>query len=169
MDEARAVEAKESLERIGQAAVVIGLGAAGGQEAVRRAIQRTSDAVRPLAEAGRMLIVHSDATIPDGGCVGEEDRVRLLALPLPEVDRLAGIGRGAGDPWRALFDVCQKVGGNACALIGSELESIRGESIQGLVRPLMEGSCDLAVPYYRQQKLDGLINSGIVYPLTRAL
>ncbi|MCC6366224.1 MAG: hypothetical protein IT165_22120 [Bryobacterales bacterium] len=167
--EARPAEAKESLERVGEAAVVIGLGASGGQEAVRRAIRWASDAVRPLVDEGKALILHSDAAIPDGGCVGEEDRVRLVALPLPEVDRLAGIGQGAGDPWRALFDVCRKVGGKACALIGSELESIGGESIQGLIQPLLEGSCDLAVPYYRQQKLDGLINSGIVYPLTRAL
>lgn len=157
----------ESLERAGQADVVIGLGTAGGQEAARGAIERTSEAARKVVE-GKVLILHSDAAIADGGYEGEQDRVRLLGFPL-EVGRLAGAGQGTADPFRALFDVGRKVGAKACALIGSELESITRESVQGMVQPLLEGSCDLTVPYYRQHKFDGLINIGILYPLTRAL
>ena len=53
-------------------------------------------------------------------------------------------------------------------LLGSDAGSLGGEAMLGL-RQALEGNVDLAVPRYRTGPQEGLVNSALLYPLTRAL
>ena len=52
---------------------------------------------------------------------------------------------------------------------GALPEGISPATIQALVHPVIDAQFDLVLPSYARHKFDGLINRGVVYPLTRAL
>ncbi|MHB1022738.1 MAG: hypothetical protein ACYC46_12680 [Acidobacteriaceae bacterium] len=63
----------------------------------------------------------------------------------------------------------QQCGARACVMLGSEIDSLSPGAITALIRPVLEGNIDLAMPVYTLDALEGLLNSAILYPLTRAL
>jgi hypothetical protein len=65
--------------------------------------------------------------------------------------------------------VTEKMGARACCLVASELEGATPQWVCKLVQPLLESDFDLVAPYYAPRKLQGLLNSSIVYPLMRSL
>jgi glucosylglycerate synthase len=70
---------------------------------------------------------------------------------------------------QTLLEVTLAQGASACALIEPV---VRGEDVgwlRVLLDPIVEGGFDLACPSYARGRLDGLLNTGIAYPLTRAL
>ena len=70
---------------------------------------------------------------------------------------------------QSLFEISEKLGAKACCIISSRMESETSRWACDLVQPLLEGDFDFVVPYYAPRKLQGLLNSSIVYPLTRCL
>jgi len=54
-------------------------------------------------------------------------------------------------------------------LVGPEGGSLGAEALRELALPVASGSVDLALPYYDVPPSAGLMNSAILYPLTRAL
>jgi hypothetical protein len=70
---------------------------------------------------------------------------------------------------QSMFSVGEKLGTKACCLVSSNMESVTPRWVCQLVQPLLEADFDLVVPYYAPRKLQGLLNSSIVYPLTRCL
>jgi hypothetical protein len=58
---------------------------------------------------------------------------------------------------------------SACLLLGPECQSLSPEILRALVDGVLSGHCDLAVPRYDLGPRDGLVNSAILYPVTRAL
>lgn len=70
---------------------------------------------------------------------------------------------------QTLLEVTLAQGAPACALIEPV---VRGEDVgwlRVLLDPILEGGFDLTCPSYARSRLDGLLNTGIAYPLTRAL
>lgn len=68
-----------------------------------------------------------------------------------------------------LLELALAQGARACALLAPWQ---RGEDpgwLRTLLDPLLEGGFDVACPSYARGRLDGLLNTGIAYPLTRAL
>jgi hypothetical protein len=57
----------------------------------------------------------------------------------------------------------------ACLLLGPEAQSLSPESLVTLAEAIRTGHCDLATPHYSLGPRDGLVNSAILYPVTRAL
>jgi hypothetical protein len=70
---------------------------------------------------------------------------------------------------QSLFAATEKLGAKACCLVASQLENASPEWVCEFVQPLLESELDLVVPYYAPRKMQGLLNSAIVYPLTRSL
>ena len=54
-------------------------------------------------------------------------------------------------------------------ILGPEAGSLSYSAVQGLAQAALEGSTDLAVPRYDLPPNAGMVNSAILYPLTRAL
>jgi hypothetical protein len=58
---------------------------------------------------------------------------------------------------------------SACLLLGPEAQSLGPEALRALADAVVTTSTDLATPRYELGPRDGLVNSAILYPVTRAL
>ena len=58
---------------------------------------------------------------------------------------------------------------SACAVIGFDLAALQTNFLAPMMAPVLEKRCELAMPLYALGKFDGLLNSSILAPLTRAL
>jgi hypothetical protein len=57
----------------------------------------------------------------------------------------------------------------ACLLLGAEAQSLHPESLRALAAAVLTAKADLTTPRYSLGPRDGLVNSAILYPTTRAL
>jgi hypothetical protein len=69
----------------------------------------------------------------------------------------------------SLFAMTEKMGARACCLVASHMEGSTAQWISKILQPLLDSDFDLVVPYFAPRKLQGLLNSSMVYPLGRCL
>jgi hypothetical protein len=74
----------------------------------------------------------------------------------------------AGDFTNAL-QLAQKNNARAILMLGQESASLSSSGLRDLANAVMNSMADLAVPSYDLQPRAGLVNSSILYPLTRSL
>jgi glucosylglycerate synthase len=67
------------------------------------------------------------------------------------------------------FQLAQKHEARAILMLGPDAGSLSGAALHDLASAVLSASIDLAVPYYDLPPHAGLVNSAILYPLTRAL
>ncbi len=163
-----APETRERVENIGAADLVIGLPACSSSEcleAVAGELWSSGTADR------KTVLMYPTALVQAAARNGDERGARpnVQLLPYPFVPHQPGDGRVQADDLRPVFLVGQKLGTRACAVYGSDLDRSTPANVRSLVDPVLNQGFDLAVPYYARRKFDGLLNSGVVYPLTRAL
>ena len=60
-------------------------------------------------------------------------------------------------------------GATACLLLGPEAQSLQPQALRALADAVLTGQADLAVPHYELGPREGLVNSAMLYPLSRAL
>ncbi|MEO8737817.1 MAG: hypothetical protein ABI380_14905 [Edaphobacter sp.] len=67
------------------------------------------------------------------------------------------------------FKLAQDNQATACLLLGAESQSLTPEAIRALATTVLNSNADLAVAHYNIGPREGLVNSAILYPVTRAL
>lgn len=67
------------------------------------------------------------------------------------------------------YELARKHGAPAIIMLGAEVQSLDPAGLRGLANAIIEGHADLAVPCYDLPPGAGLVNSAILYPMTRAL
>jgi len=165
--EVAAPDPRARLAAIGAADLVVGVPGCGTAEAIRAAAEAVARAVQPIAPGARIVVAH-----PLGVSVDEPDvdgAPRLLACALAAPGPLPVVTDDPHDPFRSLFTAAAALGARACALVGAPPEQIGEASLGPLLRPVLDLGIDLALPCYVRHRFDLLINTGIVYPLMRAL
>ncbi len=70
---------------------------------------------------------------------------------------------------RALLEEADRRNASAAALVSAGDANDSLERIPLLLAPILDGGFDCVFPAYRREKLDGMLTTAIVYPLTRAL
>ena len=60
-------------------------------------------------------------------------------------------------------------GAKACLLLGPEAQSLGSAAMRALADAVLAQQVDLATPHYELGPRDGLVNSALLYPVTRAL
>ena len=65
--------------------------------------------------------------------------------------------------------MARDLGVSACAVISVDLAALHSIFLASMMAPVLEKRCELAMPLYALGKFDGLLNSSILAPLTRAL
>src|SRR3984957_4266666 len=75
----------------------------------------------------------------------------------------------AASTYQAVFAMAREWGVSACAVIGLDLAALHTNFLGPMMAPVLEKRCELAMPLYALGKFDGLLNSSILAPLTRAL
>jgi hypothetical protein len=65
------------------------------------------------------------------------------------------------------YKIAQENQATACVILGAEAQSLHPEAIRGLAKSALK--CDLTLACYDLGPREGLVNSAILYPVTRAL
>lgn len=158
--------AREDMERIGAADLVIGILSPSPRAEMEPLLADIREAIAQLDMPLRTIVVHGYAGAAREGAEGE---VQLLHYPLFPPDASADSVRGVSAAYRAVFGVSENLGARACAVLLSDLETVTAGWIHRLIQPLLEREFDLVAPCYAHRKFEGLLNSSIIAPLTRAL
>ncbi|HUA18957.1 MAG TPA: hypothetical protein VMB25_09440 [Bryobacteraceae bacterium] len=163
-----APEARDQVESLGAADLVIALPACGSPEGLQTIVAGLSSSPA-LIQDRQVVLVSPLAAIQPLQANGEPPLARpgIRLLPYPFVEQLDS--QTERDDLRSLFLISRKLGARACAVQYSGIDPATAGVPRALVEPVLEQGYDLAAPYYARRKFDGLINSAIVYPLTRAL
>jgi hypothetical protein len=81
-----------------------------------------------------------------------------------------------GDLWspisanqRAVLALAASLNARVCIVLGPDLAGLQAHVIQLFTYAILERQCGLAMPIYPVGKYDGLLNTGILSPLSRAL
>jgi glucosylglycerate synthase len=121
-----------------------------------------------LLATGKVVILHPDtAAAPAEGTVEQTAGDESLSL-FPYAMSPVGLynEQSLDQSLRSLLQVGKALGARTCVMMGSETSP---EGLRGLAEPVLSNGYDLCVPLYARRKFDSLVNSGMVYPLTRAL
>ncbi|HEY6442301.1 MAG TPA: hypothetical protein VIY66_03060 [Candidatus Acidoferrales bacterium] len=100
---------------------------------------------------------------------GNSSSVSIAAWPPLGADVVAGPLQSVSAAYHSAFAISEQMGARACCVIASQVEIDAQRWVAEFAQPLLESQCDLVVPSYGHQKFQGLLNSGIMCPLTRSL
>ncbi|HEU4636324.1 MAG TPA: hypothetical protein VFS41_09115, partial [Edaphobacter sp.] len=67
------------------------------------------------------------------------------------------------------YKLMQEQNVGSCLMLGPDSQTMQPESIRRLAEAMLATSADLVVSHYQLGAHEGLVNSGILYPLSRAL
>ncbi len=172
------VEALRAVESIRQADIVVGIPSYNNARTIAHVVRAANAGLAKYFPGHTAVVVNSDGGSSDNtreevlSAQIEDSRLMLLSTPMPAAHRLSlpyhGIP-GKGSAFRLIFQLAEKLGAKACAVVDSDLRSITPEWIDLLVSPVLSANYDLVTPYYYRHKYDGTITNSIIYPLTRAL
>jgi hypothetical protein len=137
-------------------------------EAVTRCVMETASRWSPPL---RLVLVLPNAVVADPGTAGAPGGAALqrVGRPLALLGRLPLGPSEARDLFEPLAGICRETSARACVILGSRADTIAPTTVHTLLAPVLEEAIDVVCPNYPRHRLDGLINTGIVYPLTRAL
>ncbi len=171
-------EAVQAIEALGQADILVGIPSFNNARTIGHVVEAAHAGLTKYFPHRRTLILNSDGGSTDGtqqivtGLHMAPSEMLLISHPLYPVRRLTvpyhGIA-GKGSAFRCIFEVADRLGVKACAVVDSDLRSISPEWMQLLIAPVFEQGYDYVAPYYFRHKYDGTITNSIVYPMTRAL
>ncbi len=171
-------EAEKATEKIGAADIVVGVPSYNNGRTIGHVIAAAQAGLEKYFPQFRSLILNSDGGSSDNTREAvlqtglDKTRLLLLTTPMYPVHRLSfpyhGVP-GKGSAFRLIFQIAQRLGARACAVVDSDLRSITPEWIDLLLRPVLHADFDFVGPYYHRHKYDGTITNSIVYPLTRSL
>ena len=160
---------QEKPAQIESADLVVGLLADLGKDG----IAALSEALQTLPGSPRIVVLQRDpaGNAPAAGPQPAQENTSLSLLPWSAVgpDPLGAPMQSISIACQSLFAASEKLGARACCFVASEMESASPEWICRLLQPLLESDVDLVAPYYTPRALQGLLNAGIIYPLTRSL
>ncbi len=120
----------------------------------------------------RIAIVHPalpETTAEPESTNGHVGNVRLVARDIPVNAPSPLVWLGQPSVYAALMAEAEALGASACAILNTDLAALTPQAVETLVRPVLAGECDLAMPLYRAGRFDGLLNQALLAPVTRAL
>src|SRR5580700_6482418 len=71
--------------------------------------------------------------------------------------------------FRTILAAAELLRAKACVVMSPESSNIEPEWLSKLLRPIYRDGFDLVTPTYRRHKLEGLLITNLLYPMTRAL
>jgi len=166
-----AEETKQEVERIGSADVVVGVAGAVSAESVRARAEHVIEELGSSVASLRFVFTWPGSAPEPAGASGPA----AAGLPLTLLP-FAPPAQGAGEFWsgvsahqRAVLALAESLHARACIVLGSDLAALDARAIQLFAYAILDRQCGLVMPVYPAAKYEGLINSGILCPLSRAL
>ncbi len=160
------LEPSRAVEALG-ADVVVGVPAERDRTAAADAALALQTGLRS-AFPGRLAV----AVVLAGDAEGTVPPGTPIHLPEPGAPAPAIHTGGGASPEGALhtlLDVALSLGAPACALLEPLPRPADPGWLRAILDPILRGDTDLVAPSYSRRRFDGVLVSGLVYPLTRAL
>lgn len=121
--------------------------------------------------AGRFAGCTAKVVVPTAG-----SETALVDADSPDATSTAAVPTLAGDgiaghqsALSAVLREADRLGARAAALLSAGAHDESVDWLGLLLQPILEEGFDYVCPTYRRERLDGMLNTAIVYPLTRAL
>jgi hypothetical protein len=163
-----APESKAHAERIGKTDLIVALPYCQSREQLDKAEGSLRPVLSALLPDGKAVVLHPNTATAAPEGTGEPNRgdssFDLFPYPMAPVVTYQETSLGQG--LRSLLQVGMALSARVYVMVGSETCA---DDLGRLVEPVLNNGYDLAVPLYARRKFDSLINSGIVYPVTRAM
>ena len=109
-----------------------------------------------------------DVAVPDPSPVGAREHGNLVLSPYTPLVSSASPWIPTAADYLNLYEQAQRHGSRNCLVLGAESQTMGAASIRALAEAVMAGA-DLVVPRYDLRPREGLVNSAILYPVSRAL
>ncbi len=110
-------------------------------------------------------IVGSHNSDNGDGSTPVKDMVETAVGALPAKPRTVVISAAL----QSVLSAGGTLGAQACCVVASDLHTVTPRWISRLVEPVLQDGIDLVMPCYARHKFEGLLNSGIISPLSQAL
>ncbi|HEX4643275.1 MAG TPA: hypothetical protein VH161_07400 [Candidatus Acidoferrales bacterium] len=149
--------------------LVVGILAGLGLQGMKALFER----LLALPGSPRIVVLHSDPAgneaAANSPATEGHSSISLLPWSLTNPEPAAAPVQSISAAYQSLFAASEKLSARACCLIASDMESAEPEWAYQMASALVESDFDLVMPFYAPRKLHGLLNAGILYPLTRSL
>jgi hypothetical protein len=113
------------------------------------------------------VLVATPAAAPNGTTHAAPDNIQLVPYT-PAATSTTNWVLTAAD-YLNTFKGAEQAQAGACLLLGAECQSLAPDAIRALAASITGSNADLAIARYNLGPREGLVNSAILYPLTRAL
>ncbi|HMF79442.1 MAG TPA: hypothetical protein VK604_27525 [Bryobacteraceae bacterium] len=163
-------QTKQRLQQIGAVDLVIGFADQRAGEDIANLLPKIHQGLSGLALKGRtvVLVPNYGVAVGDGEVVNEES-LALFQYSLPAPDPSISAAQNISGAYRVIWRISEELNARACAVFISAVENLTPQWIFQLAQPVLERNFDLVAPYYLHRKFDAMLNSSILYPLTRAI
>jgi hypothetical protein len=165
-------------ESIGSADLVVSILA----EFDSDAIAKTYETLRALPGPLRIAVMENDQRESPTPVASEAAEKRPSAETVPNSAAVFHVSSPSVKPegsttgvqsmsaaYQSVFAMAEKLQTRGCCIVASKFETVTPGWIWQLAQPLFEGQADLVLPHYARRKFEGLLNNGVIAPLTRAL
>ena len=169
------------LERIASlktADIAIGIATYNNADTAGQVVETVQAALRDPLAGHRGVIINADGGSTDGtvekitGQDAEDAPVLHLTYPVFPGQKLAAPDHDVPDKASALqsiLRVAQQLQAKVCVVLAANLRGATPAAVAALARPILDDHVDFVAPYYTRHRFDGLVTSGLVYPLLRVL
>ncbi len=165
-----AEETKQQIERIGSADVVVGVAGSVSRDELRTRAEHLMPELGSAVSSLRFVFALPAGAPSPADAAPATEEVGVTMLPfLPPAQATGEFWAGVSANQRAVLGLAASLKARACIVLGSDLAGLDARSIQLFTYAVLERQCGLAMPVYPAAKYDGLINNGILSPLSRAL
>jgi hypothetical protein len=158
--------------------VVVGIATYNDADRIGQALRAIVSQCEALGGSASCLIVQADGSSTDG-TAERASEVTSTSVPLQRIgyllegiDKVSGPYRAVpakGNAVRTVFREARRIGAKACVIVDVDVENFSEGWLDGMLRPVLVNGVDFVAPRYAVRRLAGTMNSGLAYPLTRAL
>ncbi len=170
------------LQDAGRADVLVHISPAGNAE-LQIAIDLLGNALAPAGGAMHATVAMAfpsfDAQTHSAAISQGQERypwLKMMPYPVPAISSTGAEISASNMPgihsagaYMAAIKAARSLDVRACVLLGPELDSLSAHTVQRLAGPILSGRADLVMPTYLLGPFEGLLNTAILYPLTRSL
>jgi hypothetical protein len=166
------------LINVGEVDILVGLPTHNNAKMIGSIVQTIQSGILRGFPRERAVIINADGGSRDGTpelvTGGSIDDVRpasnLYALrTLHAISTKYASSPASEVAFRTILAAAELLRAKACVVMSPESANIEPEWLSKLLRPIYRDGFDLVTPTYRRHKLEGLLITNLLYPMTRAL
>lgn len=156
------VELEKQMEETGVPDLLIGVAGSPDVEALRAKSASLSG-----LPAKTVIAYASGEQVELAGAM--QNGIQLATYPLPQPATSMAFWADTLAAYRSVLNLASAWRARALFLIHSDLGALDTGILRSFTDPVLDGACDLIMPLYAEGRYDGLINKGLLAPLSRSL